>query len=168
MYPARIAGTGSGLGRYVVEYKAQKLKPAEVLAYDILLDPKADEYERRKEEEKAKLLAADTFVVPEHLKPRDTDTSQQRQIKRQKLRRLKSEWKKRKLHDEGEKKKASWLSFQSSLERRRGKRLKRSIFATTDDDKKSATPSASSSSQKRQKQYVAADSSIPLPPSFQE
>lgn len=170
MYPARLLGDGALLGHYMIEFKVNQRR-YEVPAYDLLVDEEADARERRAREQRDKLLSADEFELPEYLKPKETDSKQQKEAKRHKVKQLKAEFRKRKLEEAGEQKQASWLNFRSGLEKRKAKRVKTtSIFATSEQGKVGVVGSGRGVTlfEQRKKQYTPADQKELPPPGFED
>ena len=81
--------------------------------------------------EKKKLKKVKDFEVPEHLKPLDTDTEQEKNKKYRALKALKNKWRERKKEVESAKKQQSWQSFQTKTWKKR-KAAADSIFTTQD------------------------------------
>jgi hypothetical protein len=76
-----------------------------------------------------KLKKVKNFEVPEHLKPLETDSEQEKNKKYRALKTLKNKWRERKKEVESAKKQQSWQSFQTKKKR---KFPADSIFATHD------------------------------------
>jgi len=75
----------------------------------------------------------DDLVIPEHLKLKPSDTEAQRRNKRQRVKLLKQQFKKRKVEAEGNRKTNNWLSFVKSAKTTSIMRKKPSMFATTEE-----------------------------------
>ena len=85
--------------------------------------------------EKKKLKKVKDFEVPEHLKPLDTDTEQEKNKKQRALKALKNKWRERKKEVESARKQQSWQSFQT----RTWKKRKADSIFTTQDGSRSMT-----------------------------
>jgi hypothetical protein len=79
--------------------------------------------------DKKKLKKVKDFEVPEHLKPLETDSEQEKNKKYRALKTLKNKWRERKKEVESAKKQQSWQSFQTEKKR---KLPAGSIFVTHD------------------------------------
>jgi hypothetical protein len=76
-----------------------------------------------------KLKKVKDFEVPEHLKPLETDSEQEKNKKYRAVKALKNKWRERRKEVESAKKQQSWQSFQTKKKR---KLPADSIFATHD------------------------------------
>lgn len=81
----------------------------------------------------AETALPDELVIPEHLKLKPSDTEAQRRNKRQRVKMLKQQFKKRKVEAEGNRKTNNWLSFVKSAKTTSIMRKKPSMFATTEE-----------------------------------
>jgi survival-of-motor-neuron-related-splicing factor 30 len=75
----------------------------------------------------------DDLVIPENLRLKPSDTEAQRRNKRQRVKLLKQQFKKRKVEAEGNRKTNNWLSFMKSSKPNSMMRKKPSMFATTEE-----------------------------------
>lgn len=73
---------------------------------------------------------AETFEIPDHLKPLPSDTDAERKRKSRTVKALKSKWRERKKEAEGIEKQKSWQDFMGKKKKKGGSKRERSIFAT--------------------------------------
>jgi len=169
--PAVVVGPGASHGTVRVKFAKNK-KKKDVIPYDVVL--RAHPTFTEAEGETAAVAAAaaldgevipegetaavpvtagngggadlpDKFEIPEHLKPRPSDSEKVREQKKKKIKQLKSMHRKRKAEDERNTTQNSWLQFQSKGRTGGGptrplsgaagaplKRAKKSMFASPD------------------------------------
>jgi len=75
----------------------------------------------------------DELVIPDHLRLKQTDTDAQRRNKRQRVKLLKQQFKKRKVEQEGSRKTANWLNFVNKAKSTNIMSKRPSMFATTEE-----------------------------------
>jgi len=131
-HPAMVQGLGSTHGYYKVKFARTK-KKRDIPAYDIVLKEEKDGDEKGpggSASAPPRKITSDKFEVPEHLIPKPSDSEKIRDQKKKKIKQLKSLHRKRKVEEERDDRKNSWLTFQ-----------KKSLGG----DKKSTSSSSSSS-----------------------